>query len=434
MADQEEVQEVVEAPAEDVAPEAPAADAAAEKPASRREGLAKLFDEKFESDGTAKAAPDDRTPQEKTRDEKTGQFKKGEKPAEKAGEKKGAKPQEKPDDSVEAAKKEPEDKAEPAKKLEEKPKKVGVRPAAWANQKALWEGMSDEARKLVTKREQDFQAGLNQQAERFQAREKELLPYHGFAQRFASTVQPYMAMMQQEAAVAGRNYDPLQTFGSLLQVAAALRHPDRRVGAAVLAKTLETYGFNTEEGLKLIGEAMKGGGVDLSRAQPDPRQAPRQQIDPEALVKQAEQRLYARLQAEQGARDAAESEAEVAAFEEDHEHFPYVRERMADIIEVHAKRQESLPAGQRVEMSYEQAYRLACLSDPAIAAEFMQAEAEAAKSAAEEKGKPATPPAKSAAPSSIRSRPGGALRAPPAKPASRREGLEQIMNQMEWKP
>jgi hypothetical protein len=98
---------------------------------------------------------------------------------------------------------------------------------------------------------------------------------------------------------------------------------------------------------------------------------------------------------------------------------------MGDLIEMNARRMEQLPEEDRVAMSLEEAYRIACLSDSELAPVFQKAEADAVAAAEAEKAKAGQTPAQRVA-SSIRSRPGGAARPTDPAPKTRRDGLAKM--------
>ena len=71
-------------------------------------------------------------------------------------------------------------------------------------------------------------------------------------------------------------------------------------------------------------------------------------------------------------RELEEAESEIADFSSQNEHYETVKDRMADLIDMNARRMQSLPAGQRVALSLQEAYRIACLSDPELASSVMR--------------------------------------------------------------
>lgn len=379
-----------EAPAEAAAPAAAPAESAAPaaapaKPASRRAGLDAIYDRK----AAEPAEQGDRTPIEKQRDAASGRFKKPDE---------AAAPEAKPPAQAAAVPKRPSTRA----------------PSSWGASAKLWDSLSDEAKAFVAKREQQI-GGLAQKYEQTWA------PFRKHAEDFAKTVAPYEAIMRQEAATRGEQYNPLRTVSGLLQTAASLRHYDKRVGAGVVAQILQTYGIGPD----LVADALEGKGLKPGE-QPgrDPRPPPAPQLDPEKVYAEAESRIMKRFQAAQEQRDGQEAETSVQSFAASHEHFEAVRERMADLVEMNARRMASLPPGERVALSLDEAYRVVCLSDPALAPSIQQA----AAAAEPEKPKGPTPPAQRAA-SSIRSRPGGTARPAEPAPKTRLDGLRRIWEQ-----
>lgn len=381
----------VETPAEAPAAEAPAATETPEKSArvSRREGLSAIFADKFkDSEGK-----DDRTPAEKTRDAK-GQFQKGgEKPAE------AAKPSEKPAEGQEAK--------PPEKPLAKKGPKA---PQSWSKeQRKSWDAIPDEAKAVIVKRENELGAAA-------QRIEQQWKPVRDFGQAFAKVVMPFKSMMEQEAAAAGQPYNPLRTIQGLFQTVAMLRHPDKRIGAGALARAMRSYGITPES----VADAWEGKEQAGEQQVQPVQQAP--QLDKDSLLQEAEQRVMQRFQAQQQATYEAEAVEEAAAFAETHPYFEDVKDRMADFIDANARRMATLPASQRVALSYEDAYRMACLLDPEFAPSVQQTtEAPAPVTAAKPVAKPVA--------SSIRGKPGGPSRPVASKPRNRREGLESLWDQ-----
>lgn len=359
------------------------------KPATRRARLEGIYDRL--SQGESKDA---KTPIEKQRD---------------AAQKDAPKPVDAPKPPEQTAKSE-------VKKVAPKPTLKA--PQSWnPEQRKVWEGLPDEAKSIIAKREREI-GGL---AQRY---EQQWQPVRQFGEAFAKTVAPYRAMMEAEAAHNGRAYNPLFVVSQLLQTAASLRHADKRVGANVLAQTMQAYGISPEQ----VADALEGKGIANNgpAMQPQPQQPA---FDPNKLLEQAEARVMKRLETARAQRDAQEADSEINEFATGHEHYETVRERMADLIEMNARRMMQQAPHERVALSLDEAYRIACLSDPSLAEAFRSAEAESVKAAI-----PTSPPAAPQKPgvavaSSIRTRPGGAARPLPGKPATRREQLAQIWAQ-----
>ena len=385
----------------------PAAAEAGAKPLSRRDVIKANF-EKLEAGGE----PTDKTPIEKQRDA-AGRFKPGggkdAKPPAAAPPKNGAQaPQQPP--AVQPPK---PGAAEPAKP----PKSALKAPQSWSEiQRKDWDGLPETVKKTITQREAQIAKGIQDYTQRWK-------PIQEFGTQFTQMVTPFKALMEQEASTRGETYNPLKTIGSLLQTAAALRSPDMRTRVSVAASILNTYGLNTKENISLLADALEGKGVQPGAASAPPNQPPQPVIDPQALVRQAKEEFWKELATRQDEQLYAEESSHVAEFRDTHEHFDAVRQRMADLMEMSARRMNELPPDQRVALDFEVAYRMACLSDPEIAPVYQQAEAAAAQAAEAEKAKANTPPAQRVPgpPSSIRSRPGGVTQPPTAAPKSRRE-------------
>lgn len=383
------------------APEAPAereVSEVSEEPKTRRAGLDDIYEKKL-------AREKDATPVEKQR-AAAGQAKRG-------PDGKFLSPQ--PKEALPTA---------VAPQVAKPPPGVSGAPRAWSKEERKhWDAIPVEAKKVIARRETEHASQMQKVQQEAAATWK---PYQDFSQKFVETIKPFEHLMRQEAATSGRQYSPLWSIGQLLNTGAQLRHHDPRVKASVVASIIQTYGVDPNH----IADVLEGKQPSTAAQAP---QAPRQPVfDPQQIEERAVARVRQEFQQQAQQRHLAVAQAEVEDASSDFEKYPHfedVREVMADIIDAHAKRMERLPEKQRVAMGMPEAYRLACMMDPELAASVQQAEAPASEEApAGEPAKPAAIVPKQTA-SSIRSRPGGRAAVAPAAPKGRRETLERLLNQ-----
>jgi hypothetical protein len=253
-------------------------------------------------------------------------------------------------------------------------------PQSWKpTEREKWGVTPPEIQAAITRREREIATAMQESTE---AR-------RGW-QAFREVVSPFEGMIRAEGS------EPLRAVATLLQTAAALRTAPAGHKAALIADLVKTYQVPVELLDKaLVGEAPNG------------QQGPMQEYrDPrvDQLLSQLQQAAHQRQQ-----MTLQKSHAEVDAFGKDKEFFADVREEMADILELAAKR--------NVAMSLEDAYSRALAMHPDIAEVLRQREA--AKQAANANA--STQRARQAA-VSIRSQPTGARPAPQSQ--SLREDLE----------
>jgi len=153
-----------------------------------------------------------------------------------------------------------------------------------------------------------------------------------------------------------------------------------------------TAGILSAAFIEALDRALSG------RASQAPQQAP-QGLDPRQIVEMAKREVMQDVQQRQLQAMEKRQAAELQAFAQSHEFLDDVRDTMADLIEVAAKRGASL--------SYEDAYNRAVMMHPDIAGVMKQREAAAAVANAQA----STQRARAAA-SSVRSAPTVAVSAP----------------------
>ena len=336
-------------------------------------------------DAPAQAGEEKPEAADKSRDEK-GRF--AAKEAAKAAEAKKAKPAKAPEkvakapenpDEAEpdpAAEKAPEAKPEPSAPTVKPP--AGWRPAA----REHWAKLPAEVQQEVTRREREASHVLEQSA---QARR--------VAQEFERTIRPFEGMIRSEGS------NPLRAVDSLLQTAMALRTAPPAHKAQIIAGIVRSYGIPLDALDAALAGAPQGQGQAAQHPAYQP-QSPQQFRDPrlDLLLDQQAQAL----------QRSTSSEAEKFAGE--HDFFDDVRDDMADIIELGAKR--------GLDVSYADAYARAIAMNPEIQKVIKQRDA--VKSAATAQA--ATQRAKAAA-SSVKPNP-AQVSVSASGPKNLREGIE----------
>ena len=149
--------------------------------------------------------------------------------------------------------------------------------------------------------------------------------------------------------ISAEGSNPVQAAANMFQTAALLRTGTPAQKAQVIAGLTKDYGIDVQ----LLDTALSG--------QPMPQQQQQPMRDPrvDQMLAQQEHQLRQRNQAIQH-----DANMEVGGFAREQEFFHDVRESMADLIEVSAKR--------RINLSLEDAYTQACQLDPGIRSVLQQ--------------------------------------------------------------
>jgi hypothetical protein len=211
------------------------------------------------------------------------------------------------------------------------------------------------------------------------------------AQQLREVIGPYEGMIRAEGG------DTFRAINSLMQTAMALRTAPPAHKAQLVAQLVKGYGVDVSMlDQCLAGQAPQGG--------------QQQYADPRQVVREELQQLMAQSQRQRQESELATARQEAETFSADHEFFEDLREEMADMVELAARR--------RVALSLEDAYARACKLHPEISQVMQQREA--AKSAA---NATASTQRSKAAASSIRSQPTAGV-AEPAKSGSLRDDLD----------
>jgi hypothetical protein len=283
-----------------------------------------------------------------------------------------------------------------AKATEEKPapEPKEAKPAADLGSKAPqswkplvreeWAKVPPSVQQEVLKREREVQVALQESSEARQTHQK-----------FREAVAPYEAMIRSEGA------EPLQAVGALLRDAAMLRMAPIPVRAQAIARMI--HNFLPREGWAALDAALAGqmGGEAPPQGQP-PAQG--QMRDPRV------DELLARIDQSKAANEQEAAAQATAEYEKisQLEFFDDVRQDMADIMEVRARR--------GVAITPMEAYTLAVRQNPQTGSVLEQREA--AKRASQQ------PTTRRAAASSIRS-------APRQAPVGRVDGGDDLRGDIE---
>jgi hypothetical protein len=173
-------------------------------------------------------------------------------------------------------------------------------PQAWgAKVREKWGTLPPEVQEEIAKRERDVANKIREDGE---------------YRRFRESLTPYQSVIGE---------DPQKGILGLLQKESAFRNATPQQKAQMLGDMV-LQGQIPVEALDQYLAGKLGG------------QAPQAQaatIDPEAIVRQAEERVAAKIQQVMTQRQAAKAKADIAAFGETHEFFADVQDTMAGLIE-----------------------------------------------------------------------------------------------------
>jgi hypothetical protein len=197
-------------------------------------------------------------------------------------------------------------------------------PQSWkAKPAAHWAKLDPEVRSEIVRREREIQRGLEEASSARQ-----------FANTFGATIQPYIPRIR---AAGG---DPLAVVQSLLQADHVLASGQPQQKAALLAQFVKDYNVNIE----MLDMALSGQAQPAAAA---PAPAP---VDIEALVDQRLEQRTMRTAIENMSRDKA-----------NFPHFDMVRETMADVVEMYARKSRPI--------TLQEAYNMAVGMTPSLVQE-----------------------------------------------------------------
>ena len=198
-------------------------------------------------------------------------------------------------------------------------------PPSWsAKDREQWGELPANLQKTIIDRERNYSVGIQKHAEGAK-----------FAQRVVDTLAPYRHIMIQEGA------DEVAAIGNLAQYAATMRVGTQQEKANTLARIIQQYGVD----IPTLDDVLSGQGVDPETSKID--QILQQRLAP---VEQMVQDFNRGRQENLRSTDVR-LQKEIDDFSSKAEFIEDVREEMADILELNAKR------GQ--EMTLEQAYEKA---------------------------------------------------------------------------
>ena len=200
--------------------------------------------------------------------------------------------------------------------------RVDRAPASWKKEaKGEWAALPLQARQEIHRREMEVQRVLNETA-----------PIRQEVQQFRETVTPFMARIQSLGVT------PHQAVGELLKADYALATGTPAQKAQFIDKLLQDYGVDINELDSAIARRL-GGGQQTAQVN-----AP--QFDPNQITQLVQQQLsqalapiyQQRQQEQQQIIQNAEMTVEQMALDPKYPHFETVRQDMADLMEINARR------------------------------------------------------------------------------------------------
>lgn len=219
-------------------------------------------------------------------------------------------------------------------------------PASWRpEEREHWGKLPAEVRAVVSRREQEIQRTLQENAE---ARRN--------VEALARTIAPY------EAYIRAENASPLQAIDNLMATAVKLRTGTAQELATMMAGLVQQFGTGRfgNQFVELLDGALAGAAPRVDPQQQALQQAVQQQLAPvQQFMSQFQQ-----AQAMQQQQLVTQASSEVETFIGGTEFGEDVRDEMADLMEVAAKRGR--------ELSLQDAYRQACLANPRVRAVLEQ--------------------------------------------------------------
>ena len=219
--------------------------------------------------------------------------------------------------------------------------RVDRAPQSWKKgEKELWGTLPVNIRQEIHRREDQINQSLQESAQ-----------YKEFANQFQQVVSPYMARLQ------SMNAQPMAAFEYLLKADYALATSPKVQRAQLMADLINNYDINIDT----LGQVLAGNA---------PQETQQQQPNIDAIVDQRLQQALAPFYQQQQQREQAQQQQVTQTVETmayDNVNYPYfddVREDMADIIEVAARR--------GIDISLEEAYKRAVSLNPSTASQLQQ--------------------------------------------------------------
>lgn len=222
--------------------------------------------------------------------------------------------------------------------------RVDRAPASWKKDaKGEWNALPLQARQEIHRREMEVQRVLNETA-----------PIRQEVQQFRETVTPFMARIQSLGVT------PHQAVGELLKADYLLATGTQSQKAMFIDKLVQDYGVDIKELDAAIAKRLGGGGQQQSQQQ--------QGFDPNQISQLVQQQLnqalapiyQQRQQEQQQIVQQAEMTIEQMALDPKYPHFESVRQDMADLMEINARR--------GIYISVQEAYNKATGMNPELSA------------------------------------------------------------------
>jgi len=250
-----------------------------------------------------------------------------------------------PDSSVEktaASTETPADKPAETAVTEPQRHRVDRAPQSWKKaEKEAWGVLPVNVRQEIHRREDQINQFMSESAQHKQ-----------FADQFQQVASPYMARLQSMGA------QPMQAFEHLLQADYALATSPKLQRAQLMADLINNYDIDIDT----LGQVL-GGGAPREAVQP-------QSADISALIQQQLQQALAPMYQQQAQKQQYEQQQVTNTVESmlyDSVNYPYfetVREDMADIIEVAARR--------GIDIDLKDAYNRAVSLNPETSSQLQQ--------------------------------------------------------------
>jgi hypothetical protein len=221
--------------------------------------------------------------------------------------------------------------------------KKATAPIGWgAEAREAWAGMPDSVKQTITAREREIATTLQRTSEERRAA-------HGFTDAIA----PFRETLQQQYA------DPFTAVKEIVGAAASMQSGSPQQRAAATAKVISDLGIDIRE----LDSALSGQPNQQPQApamSPDIQRMLDERLKPfdNMMAQQRDDQQNQRYQTQQKASQ------DVNVFSQQAEFISDVREEMADLLDMSAKR--------GMEMTLQQAYDKACMFNPQVSAVLQQ--------------------------------------------------------------
>jgi hypothetical protein len=222
--------------------------------------------------------------------------------------------------------------------------RVDRAPASWKKEaKGEWAALPLQARQEITKREMEIERVLNEHK-----------PIREQMQQVQQTIQPFMARIQSSGVT------PIQAIGELLKADYTLATANKSQRAQFMAKLIKDYDVDLESLDGALVAALGGQQAPQAQQGFDPSQI--QQLVQQQLQQALAPIYQQRQQQEQQVIQQATTTVEQMALDPQYPMFDVVRQDMADLIEMQARR--------GIALSLEDAYHRAVKINPEAAGQM----------------------------------------------------------------